>query len=110
MLPTGHGDLRRNSHQLLEPLDLAGFDLNFSLALCARLKVTNRNALTANDEHAVIRLPEPRVEGRRRNAETARGLFRGEQFVGHDPPCGPNVAALPIGIATASAAANKSSS
>ncbi len=64
------GRPRSDSHQLVKPLDLAGLDLDPPLPLGTALEVVDGNRAAAKDERTVIRLGEPIVKARPRNAQS----------------------------------------
>ncbi len=108
MVPAWRYSLRHDPHQFAKLVNLAGFDLDLALAVGTGLEVADRDALAANDEQTNVGLPEPIVERRHGDAETARGLFGGEQVVRHEVLWSPVVAAPLIDDSQAYAAMSKS--
>lgn|GEM_PF-5623409 len=73
----------RDMHSLLESLDFLGLNCYPSLAPGTALVVPNREQFATNEQTAVVRLPEPIIQRRYSDAQTARGFLHGEQVEGH---------------------------
>lgn len=82
--PTRPERMRSDSHQLLEPFDFSALDQNASLPLGPSLQVVNRDRLPADHERAGIRIGEPLIHGRPRDAHLPGRIVGGQKEVGHD--------------------------
>lgn len=75
--PPLHDRLWSDPHQVFEAFDFSGLNLDTPLALSPTLEVVDYGSLAADHECAGIRLGEPSIEARRRDAQSPGCFVRG---------------------------------
>ncbi|MDB4786352.1 hypothetical protein OAG29_00120 [Planctomycetaceae bacterium] len=72
--------LGMNAHGLPQSLDLCLFDLDSALALCATLKIMDRQRLSPQHKFSSVGARKPFVQTQNRKSELTNRFLAGEEF------------------------------